>query len=48
MNNQIEVKIPEQYAELLLKESAEQDIPVEELLEQILRNYMERRDHNAE
>ena len=48
MDNQIEVVIPEQYAELLLKEAAEQNISMEELLAQILRKYMERRDHNAD
>lgn len=48
MDNQIEVVIPVQYAELLLIEAAEREISVEELLEQILRNYMERRDHNAD
>ena len=42
------MEIPEQFAELLLKRAAEQEIPVEELFEQILRKYMERRDHNAE
>ena len=48
MNNQIEVEIPEQFAELLLKRAAEQKVPVEELFEHILGKYLERRDQNAE
>ena len=48
MDNRIEVMIPKQYAELLLRVAAEREMPVEELLEQILRNYMERRDYNAD
>ena len=45
MDNRIEVMIPEQYAESLLRQAAEREMPVEELLAQILRNYMERRDY---
>lgn len=48
MNSQIEVEIPNQFAELVLKQAAEREIPVEELFEQIIKKYMERRDHNAE
>ncbi len=38
-----EIIIPEQYAVLLTEKAEEQGIPLEELLEKILRNYIERK-----
>ena len=39
---EFEITIPEQYAELLEKNAAEQGITVEELLESAIRNFLER------
>lgn len=43
----MEIEIPTQFYELLLKEAAERDSAVEEIAESAFRNYMERNEGNA-
>lgn len=44
----MEVEIPEAVAELLLIQAAIQEIPVEELVERAIQNYMERDESIAD
>lgn len=44
----MEIEIPIQLYELLLKEAAERDSAVEEIAESAFRNYMERNDNIAD
>ena len=48
MDTRIEIDIPEPFTEMLMTQAAEQGVPVEELFEQMLRNYLERRECNAD
>lgn len=41
------IEIPEQLVELLLICAAEQEIPVEEMVERAIQNYMRRGEYNA-
>ncbi len=43
----MEIEIPIQLYELLLKEAAERDFAVEEIAESAFRNYMERNEDSA-
>lgn len=43
----MEIEIPTQFYELLLKEAVEKDSAVEEIAESAFRNYMERNDNIA-
>ena len=47
MTEKKEILIPEAFIEMLLERAAELDLPVEELVERALRNYMEDKE-NAE
>lgn len=47
MNHKIEIEIPESMSEMLLTRAAEDEIPVEELIEQMLINYLKRSEENA-
>ena len=43
----MEIEIPTQFYELLLKEAAERDSAIEEIAESAFRNYMERNENSA-
>ena len=47
MNDKKEIVIPEQLADALMSLAAETDCSVEELIESILKRYMERMKNNA-
>lgn len=43
----MDIEIPTEFYELLLKEAAEKDSAVEEIAESAFRNYMERNEDSA-
>lgn len=43
----MEIEIPELFMELLLTQAARQEVPVEEIVERAVRNYMEGDEDNA-
>ena len=47
MNDRIEVQIPASLTDALLRFAAEQELSVEEIVESVMRNYMERRLGNG-
>ena len=47
MNDRIEVQIPAALTDALLRFAAEQELSVEEIVESVMRNYMEGRLCNA-
>ena len=47
MNDRIEVQIPAPLTDALLRFAAEQELSVEEIVESVMRNYMERRLGNG-
>ena len=47
MNDRIEVKIPAPLTDALLRFAAEQELSVEEIVESVMRNYMEGRLGNG-
>ena len=47
MNDRIEVQIPASLARALLRFAGEQELSVEEIVESVMRNYMERRLGNG-
>ena len=47
MNDRIEVRIPASLTDALLRFAAEQELSVEEIVESVMRNYMERRLGNG-
>ena len=47
MNNRIEIEIPAPLTDAILQFAAEQELTVEEIVESVMRNYMERRLGNG-
>ena len=48
MNQKIEIEIPEPLSEMLLVCAAENEVPVEEIIEQMLKKYLRRREEHAD
>lgn len=44
----MDIEIPDTLIELLLIQAAEQEIPIEEIVERAIKNYMERNDEIAQ
>lgn len=47
MQNEIEITIPYELAELLLIEAAEREVSVEEIVAEALKKYLERSENHA-
>ncbi len=47
MGERLEIEIPPQLTEPLLQDASETELPVEDIVETALRNYLERSQYNA-